>query len=326
MARILAEIAAAPAVDFKTIPIAQARALSDAASIPWSKGAPALHTRELEVPGAVGPLRGRLFHPAPERTLPLIVFAHGGGWTFGSIDTHDGTMRNLAVASGCAVFGFDYRLAPEHPYPAPLDDTLAAIDFVERGGLGTQVNVARWAIAGDSAGATLALSAMIQRRARGRRLPAAAGLFYGCYAPDFETSSHAKFGEGFLLTTVNMRWYWRNYLGSAFDAPPPLAAPLNADLAGLPPTYLAAAGLDPLADDTTRLAGRLAAAGVAVRYDHVPGVVHGCLRMSRELDLARAMIASAGSFVAEKLEHDPEKWIPVFRKRSCSITTGEETL
>jgi acetyl esterase len=305
MARILAEIAAVPGVDFKTMPIAQARALSDANSIAWSRGAPAMHARDLELPGAVGPLRGRLLHPAPERRLPIIVFVHGGGWTFGSIDTHDGTMRNLAVASGCAILGFDYRLAPENPYPAPLDDTLAAIDFVERGGLGAQVDPARWAIAGDSAGATLALSAMIHRREQGRQLPAAAALFYGCYAPDFETRSHARFGEGYLLTTVNMRWYWRNYLGSAFDAPPPLATPLNADVAGLPPTYLAAAGLDPLADDTGRLAERLAAAGVAFRYDHVPGVVHGCLRMSRELDLARAMIGSAGAFVAERLEHDP---------------------
>lgn len=306
MARILAEIAAAPSVDYKTMPIAQARAMSDAASIPWSKGAPAMHARDLEVPGAAGPMRGRLLHPAPERTLPLIVYVHGGGWTFGSIDTHDGTMRNLAVASGCAVLGFDYRLAPEHPYPAPLDDTLAAIDFVERGGLGAQVDAARWAISGDSAGATLALSAMIHRVAHGRRLPAAAALFYGCYAPDFGTSSHTRFGEGYLLTTVNMRWYWHNFLGSAFDAPPPLAAPLNAELTGLPPVYLAAAGLDPLADDTARLAARLAAAGVAFRYDHVPGVVHGCLRMSRELDLARAMIGSAGSFVSERLSGETQ--------------------
>ena len=130
-----------------------------------------------------------------------------------------------------------------------------------------------------------------------------AALFYGCYAPDFATESHAQFGEGYLLTTINMRWYWQNYLGSAFDSPPPLAAPLSANLLDLPPIYLAAAGLDPLADDTVRLAARLAAAGVAFRLDHVPGVVHGCLRMSRELDAATAMIQSAGDYIANRLKN-----------------------
>jgi acetyl esterase len=302
MARILADMAAAPAIDFKVLPIAEARALADAGTLPWSQGAPALPAWELEVPGAAGVMRGRLYHPNSGAVLPLIVFVHGGGWTFGSIDTHDGTMRNLAVASGCTVFGFDYRLAPEHPFPAPLDDTLAALAFVEREGLGPHVDRRRWALSGDSAGATLALSAMIQRRDAGLPLPAAAALFYGCYAPEFETESHAQFGEKYLPTTTTMRWYWQNYLGPAFDAPPPLAAPLTANLAGLPPIYLAAAGLDPLADDTVRLAARLAAAGVAFQLDHVPGVVHGCLRMSRELDAASAMIQSAGNFAANKLK------------------------
>jgi len=301
MARILADMAAAPGVDFKTLPIAEARASVDAASIAWNEGAPDLPARDIAVTAEGISLRGRLYHPKPGAVLPVIVYVHGGGWTFGSVETHDGTMRNLAAASGCAVFGFDYRLAPEHPYPVPLEDTLAAIAFALRGELGPDVDAGRWALAGDSAGATLALAAMIRRRDAGLALPATAALFYGCYAPDFETGSHARFGEGYLLTTVNMRWYWRNYLGAAFDAPPPLAAPLNADLAGLPPLYLTAAGLDPLADDTVRLADRLAAAGTAFRYDHVPGVVHGCLRMSGKLAPAYGMIAAAAAYITERL-------------------------
>lgn len=301
MARILAVFAATPGVDLKALPIAEARATSDAASIAWNEGAPDMPVREIAVPVDGASLRGRLYHPKPGTALPLIVYVHGGGWTFGSVDTHDGTMRTLAAASGCAVFGFDYRLAPEHPYPIPLEDTLGAIAFGLSGELGADVDTRRWALAGDSAGATLALAAMIQRRDAGLALPATAALFYGCYAPDFDTGSHARFGEGYLLTTVNMRWYWRNYLGAAFDAPPSLATPLHADLAGLPSLYLSACGLDPLADDTIRLADRLAAAGVAFRYDHVAGVVHGCLRMSRKLAPAQAMIDAAAAYITERL-------------------------
>lgn len=301
MARILAVFAATPGVDLKALPIAEARATSDAASIAWNEGAPDMPVREIAVPVDGASLRGRLYHPKPGTALPLIVYVHGGGWTFGSVDTHDGTMRTLAAASGCAVLGFDYRLAPEHPYPIPLEDTLGAIAFGLSGELGADVDTRRWALAGDSAGATLALAAMIQRRDAGLALPATAALFYGCYAPDFDTGSHARFGEGYLLTTVNMRWYWRNYLGAAFDAPPSLATPLHADLAGLPSLYLSACGLDPLADDTIRLADRLAAAGVAFRYDHVAGVVHGCLRMSRKLAPAQAMIDAAAAYITERL-------------------------
>jgi acetyl esterase len=298
---ILAEIRAQPAVDFKTMPIAEARRLNDASSMPWTLGAPDIPAIEVEVP-TEQPLRGRLFSPKPEGRAPVIVFVHGGGWTFGSVDTHGGTMRELAVASGCAVFGFNYRLAPEHPFPAPLDDVMAAIAFVRSGGLGPKVDPSRIALAGDSAGATLAFSALIRMRDEGRVLPEAAALFYGCYAPIFETPSHAAFGEGYLLTSVNMRWYWRNYLADAFDAPPALAAPLNAELAGLPPLYLTAAGLDPLRDDTALLAARLAEAGVAFRFDHVPGVVHGCLRMSRRLSPGQRMITTAGGFLAEAFQ------------------------
>ena len=300
MAEILKEFQAQPAVDLKTLPIAEARRMSDTASAAWSVGAPAMAVVEVTIPGA-SPMRGRVYRPTEANDLPVILFVHGGGWTFGSLETHDGTMRELAAASGCAVFGFDYRLAPEHPFPAPLDDTMAAIAFVRGGGLGRLVDAGRWTLAGDSAGATLALTAMMRLRDAGQELPAAAALFYGCYAPVFDTSSHQAFGDGYLLTSVNMRWYWRNYLADAFDAPPPEAAPLDGNLSGLPPLYLAAAGLDPLRDDTTRLAVRLAEAGVEFRYDHVPGVVHGCLRMSRRLAPAKTMITAASAMLAGAL-------------------------
>ena len=132
-------------------------------------------------------MRARLYLPVEGPIVSPILYIHGGGWTFGSIDTHDGTMRNLAEAAQRPVLGIDYRLAPEHPFPAPLDDVLTAIAFVETGGLGTPISAHDMAIAGDSAGANLALAALLARR--DRRLPqlASAALFYGCYAPDFTT-------------------------------------------------------------------------------------------------------------------------------------------
>jgi acetyl esterase len=215
-------------------------------------------------------------------------------------------MCGLAAASGFAVLGFDYRLAPEHPFPAGLDDMLQAIAFAEAGGLGEGVDATRLMLAGDSAGANLALAALLARRGSGARPARGAALFYGCFAPDFETESHARLGSGgFLLSTARMRWYWRNFLGAETEDTRSLAAPGRAALAGLPPLYLAAAGLDPLLDDTLDLSRRLAHAGVAHRLDLVPGVVHGFLRMARELPAARATLEAAGAFLAEASQQQP---------------------
>lgn len=301
MQLILTRMRAGTAYDFRSAPIAEARATVDAATLPWSVGAPAIPARDLAVPIAGGAMRARLYQPAGAPGSAVIIYVHGGGWTFGSIDTHDGTMRGLAAASGCAVLGIDYRLAPEHPFPAGLDDVMAAIAFVEQGGLGPAMAGSAIALAGDSAGANLALGALIRCRDAGQPVLAGA-LFYGCYEPDFGTDSHAAFGGGdYLLTSANMRWYWDNFLGGEPDATTSLAAPIRADLAGLPPLYMSAAGLDPLRDDTVRLAQRLAEAGVPFRFDHVSGVVHGCLRMSRELDAAAGMLAAGGRYIAECL-------------------------
>lgn len=304
METILQRLRSGPAIDFRAMPIAEARVASDTATLPWSIGAPAIESRELTVPSQDHAMRARLYLPQPGEPSHIIVYVHGGGWTFGSIDTHDGTMRGLAVESGCAVLGVDYRLAPEHPFPAPLDDVLAAITFVEAGGLGAPVAADSIALAGDSAGANLALAALIRRRDQGLAPLAAAALFYGCYEPDFGTASHAAFGSGdYLLTSANMRWYWDNFLGGEPDATASLAAPVRASLAGLPPLYLSAAGLDPLRDDTIALAQRLSEAGARFRFDHVPGVVHGCLRMARELDAAGAMLAAGGAYIVDHLKN-----------------------
>ena len=222
MAVILEELRALPPVDFKAMPIEQARPQSDAASAAWSVGAPAIPMVEMTVPGPE-PMRGRLYLPREGDDLPLIIFVHGGGWTFGSIETHDGTMRELAVASGCAVFGFDYRLAPEHPFPAPLDDVLAAIAFVEAGGLGPRVDRitlrARRRFGRREPGALarmLARCAMPACPARGRR------AVLRLLRADLRHAEPSRVrGQAYLLTASTCAGIGATFLGrKPTDAPP----------------------------------------------------------------------------------------------------------
>jgi acetyl esterase len=309
---ILDTLRRAPAVDLRTLPMPQARAAFIARQTQWTWSRKVLaEIRDCTVHGAVGNLRARLYCPTATPNLPVVIFVHGGGWTFGDVDTHDGTMRALAIYSGCAVLGFDYRLAPEHPFPAPLEDVLAVLAYVERGGLGKVCDSRRIALAGDSAGANLALGAILKCHSSGTPLPATAALFYGCYAPNFDTPSHRRCGDGtYLLSTDMMRWYWANFLGPTNSAsPPPACAPLLADLSeltGLPPLYLNAAGLDPLIDDTMQLSSRLAAAGVRHTLDVWPGVVHGFLRLAHALPAAEAALAAAGHFLQRALNENEE--------------------
>ena len=302
MQPILEAMRAAPAADYAAMPIAAARDIFNAGTVPWRQLAPGgLAVDDLHLPGAAGPLRARLYRPEATAALPLILYVHGGGWTFGSVDSHENEMRYLALAANAAVLGFDYRLAPEAPFPAPLDDTLAVIAAARGGVLADKADTARWAIAGDSAGAHLALAAMLALRDTGVGLPVAAALLYGCYAPRFDNESNRLFGGGdFGLSNTRMRWYWANLLGG--HAPTALSAPLDADVAGLPPAHLLAAGLDPLRDDTLRLAERFAAAGVPHTLATVPGVVHGFLGRAPRLPAAQRALRDAGDFLAMRLK------------------------
>lgn len=289
MAAILA--AGAPAPDYQASPLAEARATFERLNAPWNANVPALpEIRDLTIPTPSGAMAARLFRPSMAAHRPCVVFVHGGGWTFGSRESHRGTMARLAIASGACVLGIDYRLAPEHPFPAAIEDTQAALDALTSGLAGDAVDPRRLALAGDSAGAAISLltAATAPWRSRLRAL----ALFYGCYLPVFDSASHAAFGVGYGLTTARMRWYWGNWRG-------PATLP---DLAGLPPVYLNAPSLDPLRDETLDLARNLADAGNAVRLDLFAGVIHGFMQMSEKLAPARAAHAAAGKFLSEKLE------------------------
>jgi acetyl esterase len=269
MAVILRAMQDAPAPDPASLPLDSARALFATSAAAWNLPLPAMESRNR----SVGGVPCRVLTPQNRRS-GIVVFVHGGGWTFGSPETHDRFARLLAHHAGVGVVVPDYRLAPEHPCPAAIDDVLAVI-----AGLDALPDLqGPLALCGDSAGANIALATALASPV----LPIAAlSLLYGCFAPIFDTDSHHENGDGrFGLGTARMRWYWKNWQGPAADT---RAAPLHADLTGLPRTYLLAAALDPLCDDSFLLAKRLAAYGVPASLDVVPGVVHGFLQMSSRL-------------------------------------------
>lgn len=276
-----------PQPDPTTLPPAEGRALAEAASRRWNTGLPRM-ARELIVETAGG-RRAHVFLPEGDDGARAILFIHGGGWAFCSAATHEGAARQLAEAAGAAVVTFDYRLAPEHRYPAGLEDCLAIW-----AGREAILPGRRWSVAGDSAGANLAVALMIRRP---DDLPAAGLLFYGVYDADFASPSYAEIAEGPGLTRDKMRRYWDFYADAADRAGDPCLTPARAPdavLAGLPPLYLNAAEIDPLRSDSEALAARLAAIGHPHTYDLVPGVVHGFMQMSLWLPQSAAAYTRAG--------------------------------
>jgi acetyl esterase len=288
--------------DYPALPPEAARAQFRRLHARWNTPRPPMRrTLELEVPLAWGSLAARYYEPVDE-CLGLVLYLHGGGWMLGDLDTHDRAARMLALASNACVLSLAYRLAPEHPFPAPLEDVLGAVDWLS-GELGVHGTPKRLALAGDSAGANLALAALLELRARGGPTPVGAALFYGVYDQDWESASQRAFGDGrFGLTTERMRWYAGQYLGGRTDlARDPRVSPVRGELRGLPPLFVAAAGLDPLLDDSLALARRLEEAGTPCELRIYEGVAHGFMQMSSDLDAARRAFDDAGAALGRML-------------------------
>jgi acetyl esterase len=305
MARIL-EIAAGFAAglpDRRTAPLDEARRAFALQRGPWNADPPPLHLvaeHALARPGG-REVALRLYRPGSAPRRPVILYCHGGGWMFGSNDTHDRIMRLLALGSGAAVVGVEYGLSPELRWPGARDDLLAAWDWLPGAPADWDLDPSRVALAGDSAGAHVALSAALARRDAGEAPARALALFYGVFGADLGTDSYLAFGDGrYGLPRAQMEHYWRSFLGTAPE--PGVAADLvSARLDGLPPVHLAAAGLDVLRDDTLRLAAALRAADVPHSLRVWGGVVHSFLLYSARLPQAREAIADAARFLADRL-------------------------
>ncbi|MCC6558799.1 MAG: alpha/beta hydrolase [Polyangiaceae bacterium] len=253
----------------------------------------ALSIRDIRVPAGGGEIGARVYAPAARGVgpLPIVVFYHGGGFVLGSLDSHDGECRALAAGAGVIVVAVDYRLAPEHRFPAATDDAVGAFRWIARSAASLGGDPARMAVAGDSAGGNLA--AAVARETRGDALrPVFQLLIYPGLDMTRSLPSHRHFRDGPLLTQRSMDYFLANCFHTDRDHRDPRASPLLAgDHAGGPPAMILTAGFDPLRDEGDAYAAALAAAGVPVDHRRYEGMVHGFFSMSAGINAAKAALA-----------------------------------
>ena len=291
-AKVLMDIvarAAAPA--FHTLDVAKARDETRKLHACFSPEAPAVASvREVEIPRKGGVIPARNYLPVgstAKSALPLLVFFHGGGWTVGDLDSYDPLCRALANDAGCAVLSVDYRLAPEHPFPAAVDDAYTATSWASRHAHDLGADAARIAVGGDSAGGNLAAVTAILARDRGAPALVFQLLVYPATDQGSERPSWQQFGRGYLLELESIRFFQNKYLRHARDYDDWRASPLlRQDMAGLPPALVITAGFDPLLDDCVAYAQHLRAAGVEVEYRCFDGMVHGFLTLGKMFSAA----------------------------------------
>jgi acetyl esterase len=240
--------------------------------------------RELTAPSPAGPIPVRLYRAAGAAPgpLPALLYYHGGGWVIGDRDTHDVVCRQLANAAGCTVLSVDYRLAPEHKFPAAIDDAYAAAAWAAREAESLGIDGARLAVGGDSAGGNLAAVVALLARDRGGPALRFQLLIYPATDLAMTHDSHRRYAEGYLLTRGNTHWFRGHYLKSLADAEDWRASPLRApSLAGLPPAWVLTAGFDPLSDEGEAYAQRLRDEGVPAVHRRIPDQIHGFITMGR---------------------------------------------
>ncbi len=252
------------------------------------------HIESRTLPGPLGEIPVRVYRPASRAPLPVLVYLHGGGWVIGSLDSHEGVCRMLAELAGCLVVSVDYRLAPEHKFPAPLEDCYAALSWVAANAASLGGDPERIAIGGDSAGGTLSAAVALLSRDRGGPRLVHQLLVYPATDVAGDTASYAENGEGYFLTRSDMQWFWGHYLASRADGESPYASPLRApDLGRLPPATVLTAEFDPLRDEGEAYATRLEQAGIPTRLVRYDGVIHGFFGMTELLDQSKQALGEA---------------------------------
>ena len=262
--------------------------------------APLPRVQDLAVPGGDGSARpARLYAPSHAR-LPLLLYCHGGGFVIGGLETHDSVCRQLALRSGCAVVSLDYRLAPEHPFPAAVDDSWAALHFLATRAETLGLDGSRLAVGGDSAGGTLAAVAALHARDSGLPLKAQLLITPGTTA-HADTPSHRLFANGFLLDADAIDWFFDHYIAYHHRRDWRFA-PLEADdLEGVAPACVILAECDPLVDEGLAYADRLRAAGVRVDLELYRGLTHDFIKMGRAIREAHHALDAAAAALKENL-------------------------
>jgi acetyl esterase len=237
----------------------------------------------IPVPGAA--LKFRRYRPLgiEGESLPTLIYYHGGGWVIGNIETHDSTCRRLANKSRCQVISVDYRLAPEHPFPTPTEDALAAFRHIRDNAALYEADPARLAVGGDSAGGNISAVVCQACKQTGEPMPAFQMLIYPATDARRQTASRRLFAEGYFLTHDLMEWFWKAYAPDADLTDVRLSPVLAEDLSGLPPAFVLTAGYDPLRDEGRAYADRLIDAGVKTTYVNYPGTIHGFFSLTRFL-------------------------------------------
>jgi acetyl esterase len=304
--RVLDLIREAGRPPYETLPPSEARELYRKGRTVLQPEPPAVAAvRDLDAPAPHGALKLRLYRgagTAAECALPVLVFYHGGGWVIGDLDTHDGVCRHLANVARCAVVAVDYRLAPEHKFPAAVEDCVWATAWIARNAAALGLDPTRLAVGGDSAGGNLAAAVCLDARARGTPAITFQLLIYPALDMAMSLESHRRHTSNLPLTHATAAWFRELYLRSTADYADWRASPLRAtDLKRLPPAYVLTAGFDPLCSEGEAFAQQLEAAGVAVTYRHWPDQIHGFITMGRIIAAAGRALDDAGTALGRAL-------------------------
>lgn len=295
---LLREMAQRGITPLSTLTAKQAREIKNPVFI--DLGGPPESVEKIEnraIPGLAGEIPIRIYQPQGSSPFPILVYFHGGGWVICNLDTHDSLCRSLANGASCIVISVDYRLAPEHKFPAAVDDAYAATQWAAENAETFNGDPNRIAVGGDSAGGNLVAVVSFMARDNGSPSLKHQLLIYPVTdLSSFDTRSYREHGEGYILTRDSMEFYRGHYIRSEEDALNPYASPLLAqDLSGLPPALVITAEFDVLTDESKAFANRLRQAGVPVTYSCYEGMIHPFLSLAGVVDRARDGISEAAT-------------------------------
>jgi acetyl esterase len=305
IAAMLASMPEWPGVRHVPLDILRQSVRDSSIAIPPASDAPVARTEDRTIDGPAGPIPLRVYWPDGTGPWPMTLYMHGGGYVVGDLDTQDMIARALCAWGQTVVVSVDYRLAPEHPFPAGPEDCYAALQWIAANGASIDGDPARIALAGDSAGGNYASALALMARDRGG--PALCGVvnFYGsCTYPTHDTPAADEFADGPILRRDDVDWFWEQYLTDPAQADDYRASPVRAaDLGGLPPHYVGTAECDPTRDDAERYAVKLVLAGNLVTVRRYSGMVHGFVSWVGFLPGARTALGDATRFLQTCFAH-----------------------